>query len=100
MTQVHSRKRATVSALHSSIEEDTSPNTDPGVCSGLYQDVLHLSDKEVASTSFTNKGIHWFPSERVDDLTVGMLVSTEVGGLTAAYLLRVEVLLAFSVFLK
>ena len=32
--------KATVSARHSSIDEDTSPRTDPGVWPGLYQDVL------------------------------------------------------------
>jgi hypothetical protein len=35
-----SQNRATVSARHSSIEEDTSPSTEPGVCPGLYQDEL------------------------------------------------------------
>jgi hypothetical protein len=34
------RKSATDSARHSSIEEETSPSTEPAVCPGLYQDVL------------------------------------------------------------
>lgn len=40
IVQLDLRKRATVSALHSSIDDETSPSTDPGVCSGLYHDVL------------------------------------------------------------
>lgn len=29
-------------ALHSSIDAETSPRTEPGVCSGLYHDVLNI----------------------------------------------------------
>lgn len=34
------RYRATASARHSSIEEDTAPITEPGVWPGLYQDLI------------------------------------------------------------
>lgn len=54
-----SRKSATDSARHSSMEEDTSPSTEPVVCPGLYQEVLSFAVQasQIAQWSGTYTGL-------------------------------------------
>lgn len=55
----HLRYKATVSARHSSIDDDTSPSTDPGVCPGLYHEVLRKvsDDQEHDGSTLTSASL-------------------------------------------
>ncbi len=55
------------------IEEDTSPSMEPGVCPGLYQDVLRaqqFSSSFASSIMMTMQNLHRFASKGVDNLSL------------------------------
>ena len=62
MRDWNSRYKATVSARHSSMDDDTSPRTEPGVWPGLYHEVLRIISDE--SCNVSTSCIYIFPPVR------------------------------------